>query len=100
LMAEGLGWSGITEAPGPVIILWQRAGPATGLPKSTEQADLRFALHAAHGEFHRIIIAPGDVAECFYDTFDAFNYDELYQHPVIILAYNFMACTYKVIPIL
>src|SRR5256886_2017969 len=60
LMAEGLGWAGITEAPGPVIILWQRAGPATGLPTRTEQADLRFALHAAHGEFPRIIIAPGD----------------------------------------
>src|SRR5439155_88959 len=54
LMAEGLGWAGITEAPGPVIILWQRAGPATGLPTRTEQADLRFALHAAHGEFPRM----------------------------------------------
>src|SRR6266567_4546533 len=95
LMAEGLGWSGITEAPGPVIILWQRAGPATGLPTRTEQADLRFALHAAHGEFPRIIIAPGDVAECFYDTFDAFNYAERYQVPVIILADKFLASTYQ-----
>ncbi|TLY38546.1 MAG: 2-oxoglutarate ferredoxin oxidoreductase subunit alpha, partial [Nitrospirae bacterium] len=42
LMAEGLGWSGITEAPGPVIILWQRSGPATGMPTRTEQGDLRF----------------------------------------------------------
>ena len=99
LMAEGLGWAGITEAPGPVIILWQRAGPATGLPTRTEQADLRFALHAAHGEFPRIIIAPGDVAECFYDTFDAFNYAERYQVPVIILADKFLASTYKDIPL-
>jgi 2-oxoglutarate ferredoxin oxidoreductase subunit alpha len=98
-MAEGLGWSGITEAPGPVIILWQRAGPATGLPTRTEQADLRFALHAAHGEFPRIIIAPGDVSECFYDTFDAFNYAEHYQVPVIILADKFLASTYKDIPL-
>jgi len=52
-------------APGPVIILWQRAGPATGLPTRTEQADLRFVLHAAHGEFPRIAIAPGDVEECY-----------------------------------
>ncbi len=98
LMAEGLGWAGITEAPGPVIILWQRAGPATGLPTRTEQADLRFALHAAHGEFPRIIIAPGDVVECFYDTFDAFNYAERYQVPVIVLADKFMASTYKDVP--
>src|SRR5438094_375053 len=95
LMAEGLGWSGITEAPGPVIILWQRSGPATGMPTRTEQGDLRFALHAAHGEFPRMIIAPGDVVECFYDTFDAFNYAERYQVPVIVLADKFLASTYK-----
>ena len=100
LMAEGLGWSGITEAPGPVIILWQRSGPATGMPTRTEQGDLCFALHAAHGEFPRMIIAPGDVVECFYDTFDAFNYAERYQVPVIVLADKFLASTYKDIPFL
>ncbi len=95
LMAEGLGWAGITEAPGPVIILWQRAGPATGLPTRTEQADLRFVLHAAHGEFPRMAIAPGDVEECYYDTFDAFNYADRYQVPVIVLADKFLASSYK-----
>jgi 2-oxoglutarate/2-oxoacid ferredoxin oxidoreductase subunit alpha len=99
LMAEGLGWAGITEAPGPVIILWQRAGPATGMPTRTEQADLRFALHAAHGEFPRLIIAPGDVVESFYDTFDAFNYAERYQVPVIVLVDKFLASTYKDVPL-
>ena len=98
LMAEGLGWAGITEAPGPVIILWQRAGPATGLPTRTEQADLRFALHAAHGEFPRMIIAPGDVVESFYDTFDAFNYADRYQVPVIVLVDKFLASTYRDVP--
>ena len=100
LMAEGLGWSGITEAPGPVIVLWQRAGPATGMPTRTEQADLRFALHAAHGEFPRMVIAPGDVVESFHDTFDAFNYAERYQVPVILLTDKFLASTYKDIPFL
>ena len=95
LMAEGLGWAGITEAPGPVVVLYQRAGPATGLPTRTEQADLRFALHAAHGEFPRIIIAPGDVVETYYDTFDAFNYAEHYQVPVILLTDKFLASTYQ-----
>jgi len=99
LMAEGLGWAGITEAPGPVIILYQRAGPATGLPTRTEQADLRFALHAAHGEFPRIIIAPGDVVENYYDTFDAFNYAEHYQVPVILLTDKFLASTYQDVPL-
>src|SRR5215470_18953151 len=95
LMAEGLGWAGITEAPGPVIILYQRAGPATGLPTRTEQADLRFVLHAAHGEFPRMVIAPGDAVEAYYDTFDAFNYADRYQMPVIVLADKFLASSYK-----
>ncbi len=98
LMAEGLGWAGITEAPGPVIILYQRAGPATGLPTRTEQADLRFVLHAAHGEFPRMVIAPGDAVETYYDTFDAFNYGDRYQMPVIVMVDKFIASTYRDVP--
>ena len=99
LMAEGLGWASHTEAPGPVIILYQRAGPSTGLPTRTEQGDLQFALHAGHGDVPRMIIAPGDVAECFYDTFDAFNHAERFQMPVIVLADKFLASTYRTMPI-
>jgi 2-oxoglutarate ferredoxin oxidoreductase subunit alpha len=99
LMAEGLGWAGHTEAPGPVVILYQRAGPSTGLPTRTEQGDLQFVLHAGHGEFPRMAIAPGDAEECFYDTFDAFNYAERFQMPVIVIADKFLASTYRTMPI-
>ena len=99
LMAEGLGWAGHTEAPGPVVILWQRAGPSTGLPTRTEQGDLQFVLHAGHGEFPRMAVAPGDVMECFYDTFDAFNYAEKFQMPVIVIADKFLASSYRTVPI-
>lgn len=99
LMAEGLGWAGHTEAPGPVIILYQRTGPSTGFPTRTEQGDLQFMLHAGHGEFPRMAIAPGDVVECFYDTFDAFNYAELFQMPVIVIADKFLASSYRTVPI-
>jgi 2-oxoglutarate ferredoxin oxidoreductase subunit alpha len=99
LMAEGLGWAGHTEAPGPVVILYQRAGPSTGLPTRTEQGDLQFVLHAGHGEFPRMAIAPGDAEECFYDTFDAFNYAERFQMPVIVIADKFLASSYRTVPI-
>jgi len=99
LMAEGLGWASHTEAPGPVIILYQRAGPSTGLPTRTEQGDLQFVLHAAHGDVPRMVIAPGAATECFYDTFDAFNYSDRFQMPVIVLADKFLASTYQTIPI-
>jgi 2-oxoglutarate ferredoxin oxidoreductase subunit alpha len=99
LMAEGIGWAGHTEAPGPVVILYQRTGPSTGLPTRTEQGDLQFVLHAGHGEFPRMAIAPGDVEECFYDTFDAFNYAERFQMPVILIADKFLASSYRTVPI-
>ena len=64
LMAEGLGWAGNNEVP-LVITYYQRGGPATGQPTRHSQQDLRFAMHAAHGEFARIILASGDIKECF-----------------------------------
>jgi len=65
LMAEGLGWAGHNEVP-VVITYYQRGGPATGQPTRHSQQDLRFAMHAAHGEFGRIILASGDIKECFF----------------------------------
>ncbi|MFZ0220809.1 MAG: 2-oxoacid:ferredoxin oxidoreductase subunit alpha [Candidatus Nitrosopolaris sp.] len=82
LMAEALGWSGMNEVP-LVVSLYQRAGPSTGLPTRHEQGDLRFAIHAGHGEFPRIVFASGDIEESFYDSIKAFNFAERYQVPVI-----------------
>jgi 2-oxoglutarate ferredoxin oxidoreductase subunit alpha len=66
-----------------VVTLYSRGGPSTGLPTRHEQGDLRFALHAGHGEFPRLVMASGDLEEAFYDTIRAFNYAERYQTPVI-----------------
>ena len=82
LMAEGLGYAGMNEIP-VVVTLYSRGGPSTGLPTRHEQGDLRFALHAGHGEFPRFVLASGDLEESFYDTVRAFNYSEVYQTPVI-----------------
>lgn len=84
LMAEALGWAGMNEVP-LVVSLYQRAGPATGLPTRHEQGDLMFAINAGHGEFPRIVFASGDIEESFYDTIKAFNFAEKYQMPVIHL---------------
>ncbi len=84
LMVEGLGWAGINEVP-LVINYYQRGAPSTGLPTRHGQDDLRFAIHASHGEFPRIILCSGDIEECFYDAALAFNYADRYQTPVIHL---------------
>jgi 2-oxoglutarate ferredoxin oxidoreductase subunit alpha len=84
LMVEGLAWAGNNEVP-VVITYYQRGAPSTGLPTRHGQDDLRFAIHAGHGEFARIVLASGDIRECFYDAASAFNYAEKYQLPVIHL---------------
>ena len=90
LMSEGLSLAGITETP-VVIALAQRPGPATGLPTKTEQADLYFALYTAHGEFPRIILAPGSPEQAFMLTNRAFDLAEKYQVPVIIMTDQYLA---------
>jgi len=84
VMVEGIGWAGINEVP-VVITLYQRGGPSTGLPTRHEQGDIQFALYAGHGEFPCIIVASGDIEECFYDAIRVFNYAEKYQTPAIHL---------------
>ncbi len=98
LMAEGSGWAGMNEVP-VVITLYSRGGPATGLPTRHEQGDLRFALHAAHGEFPRLVLASGDIDEAFYDAIHAFNYAEQYQTPVVHIVDKALANSTQTVPI-
>lgn len=90
LMVEGLSLAAMTETP-IVIFLGQRPGPATGLPTKTEQADLHFAIQAGHGEFPRLIYAPGNPEEAFYLAAQAFQMAEKYQIPVILLSDQYLA---------
>jgi 2-oxoglutarate ferredoxin oxidoreductase subunit alpha len=85
LMVEHLSLAGQAEIP-IVIVLAQRPGPATGVPTYTEQGDLFFSIFAGHGEFPRIVIAPGDIEEAFYLSADAMNLAWKFQVPVIILS--------------
>jgi 2-oxoglutarate ferredoxin oxidoreductase subunit alpha len=89
LMEEGLSLSAMIESP-LVVHLAGRPGPATGLPTRTEQADLELALYAGHGEFPRIILAPGSIEEAFYLTSKAFNLADRYQVPVFILTDQYL----------
>jgi 2-oxoglutarate ferredoxin oxidoreductase subunit alpha len=90
LMSEGIGSAAMTETP-IVIVLCQRPAPATGMPTWTEQGDLLFACHASHGEFPRVVMAPGDPEECFYLTGRAFNFADKYQIPVIIMLDKYLS---------
>jgi len=90
LMQEGVSLSGMTETP-VVIVLGQRPGPATGLPTRTEQGELNLVLHAGHGEFPRIIFAPGSIDEAIAVARKSFALADRYQIPVFILADQYFA---------
>jgi 2-oxoglutarate ferredoxin oxidoreductase subunit alpha len=84
LMSEALSLAGMSETP-MVVYLAQRTGPASGVPTYTAQADLKFALNAGHGEFPRIVVAPGDSQESIIRTQEAFYLTSKYQLLSIII---------------
>jgi 2-oxoglutarate ferredoxin oxidoreductase subunit alpha len=84
LMTESLSLAAMSETP-LVVMLGQRPGPSTGLATYSAQGDLLFAVYGAHGEFQRIVVAPGDAEECFHLAAEAFNLAERFQIPVILL---------------
>lgn len=94
LMVEGVSLAGITETP-IVIFMSQRPGPATGMPTWTEQGDLLFTVNAGHGEFPKIVLAPGDVEEMIELTAKAFNMADIYQTPVIVMSDMLLSESHK-----
>jgi 2-oxoglutarate ferredoxin oxidoreductase subunit alpha len=85
LMTEAIGMAGMIETP-LVVINVMRAGPSTGVPTKTEQADLNQAIGASQGDFPRIIIAPISIPDCFATMSLAFNLADRYQCPVIVVS--------------
>lgn len=84
LMQEAFSLAGQAELP-LVVAVSQRQAPATGVPTRSSQSDLRFVIHAGHGEFPRIVLAPGDPEESFWAGTEALNLAWKFRVPVIVL---------------
>ena len=74
-----------------LIIDVQRAGPSTGMPTKTEQADLLMALYGRHGEAPAVVIAARSPSDCFYAAIDAARIAMTYRTPVILLSDGYIA---------
>lgn len=85
LMAEWAGYGYYAEVPG-VIFDVQRAGPSTGLPTRTMQADVAFAYHLSHGDTKHVVLLPGTVLEAYEFAMDAFDLADRFQTPVFVLS--------------
>ncbi|HZN77914.1 MAG TPA: 2-oxoacid:acceptor oxidoreductase subunit alpha [Micromonosporaceae bacterium] len=74
-----------------LIVDVQRAGPSTGMPTKTEQADLNMALFGRHGEAPVAVVAPCSPADCFYTAIEAARIALTYRTPVIMLSDGYLA---------
>jgi len=90
LMCEGLSLQGMSEIP-LVVYLAARPGPGTGVPTYTSQGDLNIALRGGHGEFPRVVIAPGDPVEAIEKTNEAFYLSEKFGCLSILLSDKHLA---------
>lgn len=90
LMTEALSMCGIAKIP-LVFYLAQRAGPASGVATYNAQADLHMARHAGHGEFPRLVFAPGDPVEAQEITSQLFYFTQKYGVPGILISDKHLA---------
>ena len=90
LKAEAIGLAVIYELP-VVIVDVQRAGPATGMPTKTEQADLLQAMYGRPSECPVILVAPRSPSDCFHMAIEAFRLAVRAMCPVIFLSDGYIA---------
>lgn len=93
LMTEALSMCGIAEIP-LVFYLAQRPGPASGVPTYTSQGDLHMARHSGHGEFPRLVLAPGDPVEAQEITSQIFYLTQKFGVPGILISDKHLAESY------
>ncbi|HLV59695.1 MAG TPA: 2-oxoacid:acceptor oxidoreductase subunit alpha [Natronosporangium sp.] len=74
-----------------VVIDVQRAGPSTGMPTKTEQADLNLALFGRHGEAPVAVVAARSPSDCFDTALEAARIALTYRTPVVLLTDGYLA---------
>ena len=84
LMQEFLGLAYFAEIPA-VLFDVQRAGPSTGMPTRTQQADILAAAYASHGDTKHVLLFPEDPHECFEFGALAFDLADRLQTPVFVM---------------
>ena len=92
LKAEAMGLAITVELP-LVVVNSQRAGPSTGMPTKTEQADLLQAMYGRHGEAPLVVLAPRSPGDCYATAIEAANIAVRHMTPVMILSDAFLAST-------
>jgi 2-oxoglutarate/2-oxoacid ferredoxin oxidoreductase subunit alpha len=90
LKSETIGLGVVLELP-LIVVDIQRAGPSTGMPTKTEQADLLHAMFGRHGEAPVPIVAPYSPPSCFWAAIEAARIALKFMTPVILLSDTHLA---------
>ncbi len=90
LKSEGMNLAVMAELP-LVVCDVQRAGPSTGMPTKTEQADLLQVMFGRNGESPIPIIAPSSPADCFDAALEACRMALRHMVPVVYLSDGYLA---------
>ena len=90
LKGEALGLAVSVELP-LVVCNIQRAGPSTGMPPKTEQADLMQALYGRNGEAPLPVVAASKPADCFETAYEACRIAIKYMTPGLFLSDGYLA---------
>ena len=90
LKAETVGLAVSVELP-LIICDIQRAGPSTGMPTKTEQADLLMALFGRNGESPVPVVAAASPSDCFHAAIEAARIAVTYRTPVVLLSDGYLA---------
>ena len=90
LKSETIGLAVATELP-LVIVDVQRAGPSTGMPTKTEQADLLQVMFGRNGEAPVPVVAPRSPSDCFDAALEAARIAIKYRTPVVLLSDGYLA---------
>ena len=90
LKGEAIGLATMLELP-LVIVNVQRAGPSTGLPTKTEQADLMQAYFGRNGECPVVILAAQSPVDCFNMAYEACRIALEHMIPVFFLSDGYIA---------
>ncbi len=90
LKQEALNLAVMTELP-LVCVDIQRAGPSTGMPTKTEQADLLLALYGRNSDSPLPVLAAATPGDCFHVMLEAFRMAVRYMTPVVVLSDGYLA---------
>lgn len=90
LKAEGVNLAVMLELP-LLIIDVQRAGPSTGMPTKTEQADLLHAVCGRPSESPVLVLAAQSPSDCFDIVIEAFRLAIRCMCPAIVLTDGYIA---------